>query len=940
MLQAHDRARLKRLAELFDAVLDLDEGAREKWLAQHCEDAGLRKEVMELCRADSEPQGLLDAPMGLLAGALVEQASDRASAMLGTRIGAWRITALLGEGGMATVWLGERCDGRFEQQVAIKCLRVSLAGPELERRFARERQILADLEHPGIARLLDGGVSDDGVPYIVMERVRGEALIKACDERGLDVRQRLRLFADICDIVQYAHQHLVVHRDLKPGNILIDEEGRPRLLDFGIAGLLGEASGEGMATRALAMTPEYAAPEQRQGRPVGVAADVHALGVILCELLSDGQRPAIADDGDPTERPGQWPSRRVLAGNRHDAAWLRQRARQLRGDLDAIVLQCLRHKPELRYASVAHLAWDVRNYLMHRPVSARRARPGYRASLFVRRHSAGLAAACLVLAVLLAALGLSIHQTRQTEAALDESRAVQGFLVDLFESNLPAGAASSLPSTRELLDRGAQRAREGFAGEPGLRTRMLATIGGIYRRLGQYGAARKVLAEAAATAEDARIGDSDAALDTRREIALLKGDQGQLAEAANMLETVLVERRRQGVRGKELATALRELGRVRSRLGEHARAIALQTEAVAELQGLGSNALQELADTRNDLGAALVRAGDYTAAIAVLRSALADKRRVYGPVHEQVNITASNLAAALRQEEHYEEAGRLLREVVATDQRIYTAPHPEAARHLNNLGTLLDFAGDPLQAREYLLRAHEMYQGLFGRDHPQTAIALSNLAGVEYRLGHAAIAEAMQRQVLRQFLVSYGAHHYSVAVAQNNLARTLADLGKLQEARQLAETSLTLKQDLRGSGDRSTAPALAALARIDRLEGHLESARQRLQQVLALEGMDERSASPSVLGYRTDLAQVLCLQGNAREATETLDAVLASTAMAPAKAPLQRAQTLSVQGDCLALQGNADAARTAWRRALQLRKERLPHDFPDSRRIREKLNEA
>ena len=936
----HDQVRMKQVAELFDAVLELDEMAREHWLQQHCDNAEIRNEVLALCRADGEAQGILDSPDGSLAGALLEQLADPVSAMPGTRIGAWKITDLLGEGGMATVWLGERCDGRYEQQVAIKCLKTLLAGPELSQRFERERQILANLEHPGIARLLDGGVSDDGVPYMVMERVRGESLIKACDKRGLNLDQRLHLFADICDSVQYAHQHLIVHRDLKPANILIDEQGRPHLLDFGIASLLDEASGHSIPTRGFALTPEYAAPEQLKGKPVGVAADVYALGVILCEMLTGGQRPAVATDADPSSDTGQWPSRLVFADGQH-AAWARQRARKLRGDLDTIVLKCLRQQPDQRYASAAHLAWDVRNHLMHRPIAARRGRFSYRALLFARRHRAGLAAAAIVLAVLMTALVHSIHQTRRAEVALSESRAVQGFLLDLFENNVPTGAVSTLPDTRELLDRGAQRARTGFPGNPQLRTRMLATIGGIYRRLGQFDDARKLLDEAVSAGKPEATGsDFTQEFEIRHELALLKSDQGQFVEAASMLEDILAERRRLGARGKPLAAALRELGRVRSEQGQHANAIALLSEAVAELQNSDDTTLAELADARSDLGEVLLRSDDYTQAIPILRIALEEKTRAYGSVHGQVNTTASTLAAALRHAQRYEEAGRLLRDVVESDARIFQTPHPDVAQHLNNLGTVLDLAWHPLEARDNLQKAQAMYRELFGQNHPQTAIATSNLADVENKIGHYAVAEPLQREVLKQFLASYGANHYNVAVAQNNLARSLADLGQWHEARQLAEASMKLKQKLRGDSDRSIAPALATLAQIERQTGRLDAARSNLEQVLQLETAGQSSDSPKVLAYRTDLAEVLCLESQQTEALAMLDTVLGNPELAESRAPLQRARTLSVQGDCLERDAHVGEAKAVWREALKLRKDRLPDDFPDSRRISEKIAAA
>lgn len=926
------------LTDALKAVFDLAQEDRERWLLEHCDDPVLRQEVLALCRGGRQSPGLLDRSLDELADGLIEPEDGRANAMLGTRVGAWEVTDLLGEGGMATVWLGERREGDFDQQVAIKCLKAAVAGPAYARLFERERQILANLDSPGIARLLDGGITDEGVPYIVMERVNGDALVDACAAGAFDLNQCLRLFVKVCDIVQYAHQKLVVHRDLKPANILIDDQGRPRLLDFGVAGLIDEASGDPSVTRSVALTPAYAAPEQIDGQVAGVTADVYALGVILCELLTGGQRPhaGVGDGDDPITRRNTWPSRLVSETEGRDALWIRRRSSKLRGDLDAIVLKCLRRNPAQRYASVADLARELRNHLSQQPVGARRGHLGYRATLFMRRHAIWLVSAALFVVVLVGALLWTIQENRQTEAALAESRATQAFLVRLFESNVPVGAASTLPSTQELLQRGAERARTDFDDNPALRVRMLTTIGDIYRRLDRYEEARSLLREAMMVAKaQAALGEPVADLATRFQLGFLAFHEGRYVEAEEILEAVVLEQRQQGVPMEVLAQSMRTLGGVHMQLGQHQRAIALERKAVALLQNAGAAPL-DLANARNDLGTVLFKAREYQQAIAVLRATLEYDKRTFGEVHKVTNIAAANLAAALGATGHNAEALRIKRKVVARDGMIYRQPNRQRAIHLRGLGAALIRDGQLLEARAALEQARAMVVVVFGADHPRMAAINSMLGTVAFRRGHYAESAQLQRRALKLFQARQGAPRYAMAAQQSNLARALVHLEKWDQARPLAAAALQLKTRLRGADDRSLTTTLAVLAHIERHAGDFDAARTLLRRALELEG-EARYDTVKALTWRTDLAYVDCLDNKQGEALAAFDAILASVGLHAVQQPLARARTLSRHGDCLQRLGRSAQAREAWRQSLNLREGHLPADFPDSVRLRKAL---
>ncbi|MET0987877.1 MAG: serine/threonine-protein kinase, partial [Steroidobacteraceae bacterium] len=430
-------ARWDRIQDLFSRALDLPERQREPFVIQECaDDPGLAQEVLSLLACD---MGTGTGPLtNALGNAIDETTRDRRKAIVGQKIGAYRITGVLGYGGTGTVYLGERADDQYLGKVAIKLVDSAAVHPELGIRFRAERQILANLNHPNIARLIDAGETEDARPYLVMEYVEGKTADVYCDQQRLPIQQRLELFLQVCGAVQYAHQNLVVHRDLKPANVLVTADGTPKLLDFGIAKLLD--AGDVVAAQALTrmndrlLTPEYAAPEQILGQAVTTASDVYALGTVLYELLT-GTRPFVVPSSttqlelerlicinDPP-RPSAAIKRAIEhpmkgAIGVHDIAAARdvsaeRLVRRLGGDLDAICMRALRKEPQHRYSSVEQLADDVRRYLASEPVSARQGNWFYYSKRFVRKHAFGVsAAAAFVLFVLAFAIVMSVQAQR------------------------------------------------------------------------------------------------------------------------------------------------------------------------------------------------------------------------------------------------------------------------------------------------------------------------------------------------------------------------------------------------------------------------------------------------------------------------------------------------------------------------------------------------
>ncbi len=403
-----------RIQEIFFAAADLPISDRDEFLTRICNgDAGLRSEVESLLRADAADGSAIAAAIGSEVSALL----DDHAPPVGTRMGPYRLLKEIGRGGMGSVFLGERDDEQYRKLVAIKVVKRGMDSTEVLARFRHERQILAGLEHPYIAHLIDGGTTPDGRPFFVMEYVQGQPIDSYCREQGLNLELRLRLFLRVCEAVSYAHRGLVVHRDLKPGNILIAAEGIPKLLDFGVAKLLDPGNDPGLTSTSAAMgplTPEYASPEQIRGMAITTAADVYALGAILFELLTGSQAQRIA-----THSPSEI-ERVVCQTDTPRPSTIARAAgapHRLDGDLDNIVLMAMRKEPERRYGSVNQFADDIVRYLDGRPVLARHASVVYRARKFVRRNSLALAATFLIFLSLLGGIALAERQARRAENA-------------------------------------------------------------------------------------------------------------------------------------------------------------------------------------------------------------------------------------------------------------------------------------------------------------------------------------------------------------------------------------------------------------------------------------------------------------------------------------------------------------------------------------------
>ena len=889
----------QRVRDLFERASDLPASERSAFLDLACAgEPGLRHEVELLLRADAGSA----ATAGLAAGHpdLVEafdaDAREREREQLaGRRIGAWRLLREIGRGGMGAVWLAERADGAYAQKAAVKLVRGGWDADALLQRFRAERQILATLNHPNIAHLIDGGVSEDGKPYLVLEYVDGTLIGDHCDQRRLDIGQRLALFLAVCDAVAHAHRSLVVHRDLKPSNILVDRDGQVKLLDFGIAKLL-ESDAGATATAMRAFTPEYAAPEQIQGRPVTTGVDVHALGLLLYELLT-GRRPyrntastpAAYEQAILTEEPPR-PSR--IANEAGAEATARAQARnlrpsslraRLRGDLDAIVLKALRKEPAQRYASVEAMADDVRAYLAQAPVKARRGNFSYRATRFLQRHALAAGLAVVALASLVGGLGAALWQAERARAQRDiaeaearKSGAVVEFLTRVFSEAEPGANDGKVPSAIELLARGIARIDEQTDLDPATRAALLVAMGRAHSRLGDGGFVQGLMQRALESARAS--GDVRAEIDTRIALAsslstnsryedtlaeygqvrrmihahgiddplllarvdsstgIALGNLDRHAEAWAYLERALAVRRQYlGPLSDDVAHMLPVTAVTLKALDRPADALPLIEPSYRAAQAATDLPLARKAMIIHAYSLAMGHAKRYVEAERLCREALQAIEQVYGKGDPRTVSGLISWGVSLRNLGRHAESARVMEDVLAVLRAHLPADHRRVADALVNAGASRTLAGEPARAIGYLEEALAICERRNEREGRTAARATVALAKALEDLGDVARALEQSARAL-PFTAGEGAHFGGAAAAPPRLqhARLLLRTGAMPaDCGPLLEV---LVIDGIADAARSEATILAAACEAD--HGRVAQARARLASLPAGDGVD------------------------------------------------------------------------------------------------------
>ena len=769
----------RRVKEILDDALDRPSSERATSIAAACgTDAALRERVEALARAAEEEGGLLDATSAVAGGAEVPEPPGRA----GERVGAYALVEEIARGGMGIVYLARRADDEFQKKVAVKLLRPGLFTEVDVRRFRSERQIVAALDHPSIARLLDGGTTAAGEPYLVMEFVEGRPLLEHCRGNDVGLRERLALFREICAAVQYAHQHLVVHRDLKPGNILVTPEGSVRLLDFGIAKLLSEGGesrrAEPTATLDRMLTPEYASPEQVRGLPVTTASDVYSLGVVLYELIAD-EKPYRIETADPTEL--------VRLVCEQDPDRPSTRAPDLSGDLDAIVMKAMRKEPERRYASAAALSEDVGRYLEGRPVEARRGSTAYRARKFVRRHRVGVAATAVVLLALAGGILATLAEARRARAAEaraerrfnDVRRLANSFLFEFHDAirDLPGATAARALVVRRALEYLDSLSRES-SGDRALR-RELAEA---YRRVG----------DVQGNPFMANLGDLDgAAASYRKAIALLEpavaAPGATDAERATLATTYLVDAGlsvNRGMAEEALETSKRGLALRRARVDEAPADPERQMDLAQAWQYVAFDATA--AGKHAEASAALARQAAILETQRRARPADRGVRRSLGQNLYLTGDSATNAGDLPRALERYRAAAGI-QEGLAAEEPSSVTFHRDLGYTYTAIGNTEESMADLWAALDAHRRALATFQEMASADPKSTdsllGVAMShhNCGEVLTKLGRTAEALAEYRRARPAYETVVGASP-SAAWASGMLGTLYVDIADLEAA--------------------------------------------------------------------------------------------------------------------------------------------------------------
>jgi len=796
-----------KVYNLFDRLVDLDAEQQDQLLRSECAgNSALEKEVRDLLYADSEiTSGRLTAG---LEAAKLGPPRGRHEELIGSTLGPYKLVSVLGRGGAGIVYLGERADRKFSARVAIKVVGET-ADDILGARFAAEIQILATLNHPNIARLIDAGESLDNYPYIVMEYVHGESLNRYCAEKTLTIEQRLRLFLQICAAVQYAHQNLIVHRDLKPSNVLVTNDGSAKLLDFGIAKLLSTGAPTPGLTRLndRALTPEYASPEQITGQMVTTASDVYSMGIVLYELLAglppyqlktnsplemeravcvvDPSKPSVAVASAAHPEHAEWVNvKRASTARRLTPNRLRTK---LAGDLDAIVMRAIRKEPDKRYASVAMFAEDIERYLNREAVAARQGNWSYYTQRLLRRQWIPFTAASIVAVVLLVSAIAMTLLYRQARVERDRAEQASKFMSAIFSDINPDVSQGRAATALDLLDIASERLGD-LSSDPQVQARLRSQVGEAYFNLGRYAQAVEHLRKAAELERKAQDNPVTLATTVVRLADAERGDgkfdaaDGHYREVRRLLES------QHDQSSSEYAYLLRVTGQLENIRGDLKAAEHDYLKSIEIFRHLNGGStelalaliqLAELYGWTNELPAA-ERAG---------REALAIVQRTLPERHPDRVHAQSVLADVLAQKANKDEAATLLEQVVSAQRVIFHNDGPELAHGLYLLAWIKKSQGKLDEAERLMHESLKLVEQALGPEHFNVGYYHTSVARLALFRKHLPEAEKHLRTSLAIFAKSLPKDHQYVASSQYWLGETLLAMHRLDEAVEALTTS-------------------------------------------------------------------------------------------------------------------------------------------------------
>ncbi len=817
-----EQSNFLKAKQIFYDALNLEASRREVFLNEQCgDDPELKKEVLSLLHSLENTNDFLEAPI-----TISEAENDTfPDPYIGKQIGNYIIDGVAGVGGMGIVYTGKRNDKEFEQKVAIKILKHGISSEYLLKRFQIERQTLANLQHPNIARLLDGGRTSDGLPYLVMEFIDGTPITEYSNQNKLNLTERLKLFRKVCVAVQYAHQNLVVHRDLKPGNILVTKIGVPKLLDFGIAKLINEDLTENdenlTHTGVWHLTPEYASPEQIKGERITTASDVYSLGVLLYQILT-GMQPYKISTNSPvaiskiiTEENIKKPSEYVLkideSKKQNYLLNPEKISSSLKGDLDNIILKAMHKDPARRYISVEQFSEDIKKYLAGLPVIARKDSRTYRLSKFIRRHKIGFIASVGFIVFLIVSLIAIYWQAKIAAAERDNTKleaqkveSVNNFLQEMITSVDPREVGKDV-KVYDVLKKAADMVETNFTGQPEIEAEIRKTIGKTLVSLGEYDDAKPHLFKSLSLYEKVYGKESYHTGAILHELALYYDWLGELNLADSLfVETVSILKKDKGTPPRELASAINDYGIVKQEQGKHEESLTLLNQAYKIFVENFGDQDRDVASTANNLGITLEELNKEDEAEKYYKQSLDIYLKLYGPNRPEIATLYNNLAYIYIDKNNYTEAENSFKKSLELKIKTMGSNHSLVGLAYLNLGALQFTMKNFTASENNLLASLKNFKTSLNDNHIWTGLANYWYGKILLEKSLYNEAEKYVRKALAIYKKNYPPDHSNIIYANAELGIILFHQGKYSEVEKLLVEGYEKIKKMKGDNSPNT----------------------------------------------------------------------------------------------------------------------------------------
>ncbi|HKK62072.1 MAG TPA: serine/threonine-protein kinase [Bacteroidales bacterium] len=947
-----DKKLWERVENIVDDVLQInDPDERTSYIQEECaNDPKLKKEVTDLLSSIESSGSFWDSMLYSSSKLMNELKQKQAGSSSGSgspkvlpeKIGSYKIKKLIGKGGMGYVYLAEHLSRQFNTKVALKIIRREINQQDRIRRFVQERKILSRLNHPNIARLYDGGISEDGRPFFVMEYIEGSSITDYCNNNNLSVNEKLQLFTDACEAVQFAHSNFIVHRDLKPDNIIVTSKGNVKVLDFGIAKLIdNEVLTEDEVIQTIDghrfLSLNYAAPEQITLDPVSAATDVYTLGLLLYEVLTgtkpfdlSGKKLAEAEK-IIRETPPTSPS-----------SVSTEKQRKLIGDIDSIVLKALRKEPESRYESVALLLEDIEHFLNNRPVKARSGTIRYKSSKFVKRNKTAIVVSVLFLIVALSFTNYHINQINeernQAQIEAEKANEVSDFLVGLFESSNPYRIKGTTVTAQELLNQGIDDVSN-LEGQPALQAQMFDALGRAQLGLGNYDLGDSLINNGLSIrSESDNLSDKEIAfsLDSRSTSLHLKGDFVEAEIFAR--RALLLNKSLYGSNSPQVGTSLHNLGYSLKAQGEYSVAESLYVEALKIRRSNSNLGNEDIASTLNNLGQLYTEIGNYSAADSLHREALRIRQKIWGESHPKTTESLNNLAQVLDGKGNYAEAEILYRRVIEINKETIGYKHPVTVRFINNLAVVLEKQGNLDEAESLKRESLTIRKEILGEDHPDVTTSMNNLGVLLRKKGKYKESAAIFQVVLERLSEHYGPNHPYVAFTTSNMADALTEGKEFIKADSTYLEALKIMKTAFHDSHPHVATVLERSARLQEKQENFSIAEERRLEAIRIR-KEKQGNHPNTSESLKELADNLISQGKHDLAKNYYHQALTMNQEIFDKDHWKIALVLNDLGNALSLNKEYERADTLLAKSYSTLKLNLGEDDPKTKLALKRLNE-